>query len=77
MDTLKNIPTIHCDSCGWETKGNPPDWHNKECPKCKAIVINDTDMQIWNGIKECEELGIVTRDLKRKGIQVKINTANL
>jgi len=47
---------IHCDTCHHEFPGQPPDWHNKDCPKCGAPdIITDRDMAIWlhmNALRE-------------------------
>ena len=42
---------VKCDSCDFrqeESLENVGAWHNKECPNCGAIVIDDKDMQMLN-----------------------------
>lgn len=49
--------TIHCDECGHEFPGDPPDWHNKACPQCgSGILITDADLAAWQCLQAVVDL---------------------
>ena len=49
--------SIKCDNedCDFEQEIEVDDflsWHNRECPKCSTILVDDADLNLFNGIAE-------------------------
>ena len=65
---------IHCDSCHHEFEGDPAEHHNISCEYCGAILIDDEDLSVWYEVLKLEANGIVSRDLTKNGLQIKINS---
>ncbi len=56
--TVQKI-TVKCDSCDFTEETQLDEvkaWHNKECPNCGAIVIDDEDMSQLDAIIAVKDL---------------------